>query len=242
MKILCDHQTGYLPWLGLFYRVSLCDIYVSLDTVKYQKRLFESRNRIKTPDGFKWLSIPTIKGKSQILKDIKINNTIKWREDHLKTISYSYRKCDYFDYYFDNLHKILNKNHNYLMDLNEELFIFFLKELNIKVEFKKMSDYEVSGQKNEYLINICKEFKADAYIFGQFGKEYVYKKLWLENKIRYYIIEYNHPIYPQRFKKFVPKLAIIDLLFNVGPEGAKKIILEGNPSKEEVKQKLNEFF
>ena len=242
MKILCDHQTGYLPWLGLFYRVSLCDIYVSLDTVKYQKRLFESRNRIKIPDGFKWLNVPTIKGKSQILKDIMINNTIKWREDHLKAISYSYRKCNYFDYYFNNLKEILNKKHNYLMDLNEDLFLFFVKELNINIEFKKASDYKISGKQNEYLINICKKFKAEAYIFGQFGKEYINKELWTNNKIKYYIIEYNHPIYPQRFKGFVPKLSIIDLLFNIGPEKAKKIILEGNPIKEEVIQKLNESF
>ncbi|MDP7244874.1 MAG: WbqC family protein, partial [Flavobacteriales bacterium] len=61
IRILCDHQTGYLPWLGLFHRISLSDIYVSLDTVKYNPRSYDSRNKIKTPDGFKWLNVPTLK-------------------------------------------------------------------------------------------------------------------------------------------------------------------------------------
>jgi len=237
MKILCDHQTGYLPWLGLFYRVSLCDIYVSLDTVKYQKRDFESRNRIKTPNGYKWLNVPTIKGESKLLKDIKINNSLNWKDEHLKIIHHSYGKCEYFDYYYDNLKKILSKNHKFLMKLNEELFLFFLKELNINIEFYRTSDYDISGTKNEYLINICKFFNADLYVFGQLGKDYADKDLWNKNKIKYYLFTYNHPIYPQRFKEFIPNLSIIDLLFNVGAEQAKDIITINNPTKKDLIKK-----
>ena len=97
MTILCDHQTGYLPWLGLFHRISLCDIYVSLDTVKYTRSSWDDRNKIITPEGWMWLKVPTLKGPSDILKDIKINNDVDWKQKHLRAIKMSYSRAPFFE-------------------------------------------------------------------------------------------------------------------------------------------------
>lgn len=239
MKVLCDHQTGYLPWLGIFHRISLCDIYVSLDTVKFNPRSFDSRNKIKIPDGFKWLNVPTLKGKSELLKDIKINNEIDWKNEHFKAILYSYGSAPFFTHYFDNIKKILNKDHDFLMDLNEELLKFFLHELGIQIVFEKASAHTIHGKNNEYLINICKEFKAKTYVFGQLGKNYVDQELWKINNINVYFHEYHHPTYKQKFKNFEPYLSIIDLLFNEGPQHARAIIQEGNVRRIEMLHQIN---
>ena len=239
IKVLCDHQTGYLPWLGLFHRISLCDIYVSLDTVKYNPRSYDSRNKIKTPNGFKWLNVPVQKGESGILKDIRINNALKWKEDHLKSILYSYKGAQYFDYYFKRLEGILSKNHEYLMDLNEELLKFFLKELDIDCEFHKASELDAHGFNNEYLINICKKFNANAYVFGQMGKGYADTKLWEKNNIKVFFHEYHHPVYSQKFNNFEPNLSIIDLLFNEGQK-SPSIIKKDNISREKMLEALNQ--
>ena len=238
-KILCDHQTGYLPWLGLFHRVSLCDIYVSLDTVKYDPRSYDSRNKIKTPNGFKWLNVPVQKGKSELLKNIKINNKINWKDEHLKAIAYSYGSTGFFNYYFKKIESILNKNHEHLMELNEELINFFFEELKIDVKFFKASKFDVVGAKNQYLINLCKAFNANVYVFGQMGKDYSDKELWEKNNIKIFFHEYNHPIYKQKFNNFESHLSIIDLLFNEGPEKAKFIIKKGNISREQMLQMLD---
>ena len=238
IKILCDHQTGYLPWLGLFHRISLSDIYVSLDTVKYNPRSYDNRNKIKTPAGFKWLNVPTLKGKSKLLKDIKINNEIDWKDEHLKAISYSYGSTPFFIHYFNNIKKILNKNHDFLMDLNEELLTFFLHELGIKAVIEKASAHNIHGRKNGYLINICKEFKANTYIFGQLGKDYVDQELWKANNINVYFHEYRHPTYKQTSKNFEPYLSIIDLLFNEGPQHARTIIQKGNVNRIEMLRQI----
>lgn len=237
MKILCDHQTGYLPWLGLFHRISLCDIYVSLDTVKYTRSSWDDRNKIITPSGTMWLKVPTIKGKSKILKDIKIDNSTSWKDKHIKSIKHSYGKTEYFKEYFPLLKDIYNINWEYLIDLNEELLKFFLKELNIKVKFYKASDFDIPGVKNDYLVNICKNFKADFYVFGQMGKEYADENLFKENNINLYFHTYKHPIYPQRRNinlDFIPYLSIIDLLFNVGSQKALEYINKVNISKSEM--------
>ena len=232
--ILCDHQTGYLPWLGIFHRVSLCDIFVSLDTVKFNPRLYDARNKIKTPNGFKWLNVPIKKSESELLKDIKIDNDSKWKEEHLKAISYSYSNTEFFDYYFKKIESILGKNHEYLMDLNEEIMRFFLQELKIDVKFLKASKFDIKGSKNQYLINICKAFDANVYVFGQLGKEYADRELWKKNDIRIFFHDYNHPRYKQKFGGFEPNLSVIDLLFNNGPKESAMIIKSGNITREQM--------
>ena len=238
IRILCDHQTGYLPWLGLFHRISLSDIYVSLDTVKYNPRSYDSRNKIKTPDGFKWLNVPTLKGKSKLLRDIKIDYAVDWREDHLKAISCSYGATDYFNHYFGMIKGILDKKHEFLIDFNEEIMGFFLKELGINVEFAKASHFDIKGSGNQYLINLCKAFRANGYIFGQMGKEYADGALWEKNNIKTYFHQYSHPEYKQRFNNFESFLSVIDLLFNEGAKNASVIIGKGNITRKELLLKL----
>ena len=238
-RVLCDHQTAYMPWLGLFHRISLCDIYVSLDTVNYNPRSFDSRNKIKVPNGFKWLRIPIQKSGSHLLKDVKIENGMDWRSEHLKAISYSYRNAKFFDYYFKKIENILNKNHEYLIDLNEELMKFFLKALEINVEFFKASKLDIEGSKNKYLINLCKAFNANVYVFGQMGKDYADRELWGKSNIKIFFQKYNHPVYNQKFNSFEPNLSIIDLLFNEGPEKSLSIIKNGNISREQMLQMLD---
>lgn len=238
MRILCDHQTGYLPWLGLFHRISLCDIYISLDTVKYQPSSFDDRNKIKTPEGFKWLKVPTKKSGSGLLKDVKVNHEVFWIKDHLKSIESSYGGTPYFQKYFLLLTQILNKKHEYLMDLNEELLQLFLQELNISVEFHKASSKEVEGKNNLYLINLCKAFQADTYVFGNFGKEYADAELWKKHEITIYFQSYQHPEYSQKFKNFEPYLSILDALFLHGPKKTKEIIMQENITKEQLKKLL----
>lgn len=238
IKVLCDHQTGYLPWLGLFHRISLCNIFVSLDTVKFNPRSYDSRNKIKTPHGFKWLKVPTKKTKSELLKDIRIDNDSDWRGEHLKAISYSYAVAKFFGDYFKKIENILNKKHEYLMDLNEDLMKFFLQELKIDVEFFKASNFDIAGSKNQYLINLCKTFYAEVYVFGQMGKDYADRDLWKKNNINIFFHEYHHPIYSQKFNNFEPNLSIIDLLFNEGPQSLS-IIKKGNITRERMLKALS---
>ena len=236
--VLCDHQTGYLPWLGVFHRISLCDIYVSLDTVKFNPRSYDSRNKIKTPHGFKWLKVPTKKSDSELLKGIKIDNDSNWREEHLKAISHSYLGAEFFEYYSKKIEEILGKQHEYLMDLNEELVKFFLDELKIKVKFLKASKLGIDGSKNQYLINLCRAFNADVYVFGQMGKEYADRELWENNNIKLFFHDYNHPEYKQKFGSFEPNLSVIDLLFNHGQQESAMIIKKGNITREQMLQAI----
>jgi len=238
MKILCDHQTGYLPWLGLFHRISLCDIYVSLDTVKMLRSSWDDRNKIPTPNGTRWLKVPTLKGESNIFKDIKINNSLNWKKDHLKAMQHTYGKTPFFKEIFYQISELYNKEWINFMEFNEEMLRFYLKLLNIKVEFHKASDFDINGVKNEYLVNICKQFDANIYVFGQMGNDFADKNLFKRNEISIHVHKYNHPFYEQKrfgnLQEFIPNMPIIDLLFNVGIEKSQNLFKIGNISKKDL--------
>ncbi len=57
--IVTVHQPNYLPYLGLFQKVVRADVLVIYDTALYSKQLgFHNRNRIKTPIGAQWITVP----------------------------------------------------------------------------------------------------------------------------------------------------------------------------------------
>jgi len=56
--IVSINQPAYLPWLGYFNRVANSDLHVVLDHVQYEKNSFTNRNKIRTAQGFSWLTLP----------------------------------------------------------------------------------------------------------------------------------------------------------------------------------------
>lgn len=101
MKILTAHRPVYLPWLGLLHKIALSDTYVYLDTVQYLKKDWNNRNKIKTAQGWIWLTVPVItKSKfEQTLQEVRINNQVDWRHKHWQSIRLNYSKSPYFQRY-----------------------------------------------------------------------------------------------------------------------------------------------
>ena len=56
--ILTAHQPTYLPWIGIFHKILLADVFCIFDVVQYQKKEWDNRNYIYTPNGPLMLSVP----------------------------------------------------------------------------------------------------------------------------------------------------------------------------------------
>lgn len=63
-------QSNYIPWKGYFDLIRSVDEFVLFDDVQYTRRDWRNRNRIKTPQGLTWLSIP-VQTKGEYLALIK---------------------------------------------------------------------------------------------------------------------------------------------------------------------------
>ncbi len=220
MKIAI-HQSHYLPWLRYWAKVAKSDIFVILDDVQFTKNDWQNRNKIKGSGGEIILTVPVYQKFRQLINEVKIDNTKKWRHKHLQSILSFYRKAPYFEKYFSIFEKVYREEWENLIDLNQTLFDYIKNFLGIKTEVIKSSALKVKGKSSEKLVNICKKLGGKIYLTGKYAAEvYLDKKLFEENGIEVEEHQWKCPQYPQQFKEigFIPDLSIIDLLFNCGPE------------------------
>lgn len=213
-------QPGYLPWLGFFEQINRCDIFVLYDDAQFEKGSWRNRNRIKTPNGPQWLTVPVLlKGQGfPLIKDVVINASVLWQKKHIKAITQNYSKSRFFSHYAESLFEILNRPWKYLADLDLELTHWIMKQLNISTTIALSSGLGVPGSGVQRLINIIHLLQGNHFYEGSAGKNYIDVDVFEKKRISVTFQDYDHPIYPQLHGEFVSHLSIIDLLFNWGPD------------------------
>jgi len=216
--ILGIHQPQYLPWLGYLDKIKKSDKFVFLDDVQYKKREFQNRNRIRTPNGSMWLTVPVlVKGKYyQNINEVEINNDSSWRKDHLKAIEHNYGGSPYFENYYPGIEELLSREWNSLCDLNIATVKLFMEFFEINTPCELSSSLEVKTEKTQRLIDICKKTGCGEYLSGRGGKDYMEEDLFKKEGIKLHYQHFDHPEYRQNFEGFVSHLSALDYLFNCG--------------------------
>jgi hypothetical protein len=235
--ILTAHQPAYLPWLGLFHKIALADLFCYFDVAQYQTKDFNNRNRIKTHRGEIWLSVP-VESKGHFGKsvgDIRIVSN-GWQRKHFKSIQLSYQKAAYFRDYIEGLEAILmGRQFETLAALNLQMLRFLMGCLKLETPIVKASDYAFQGTKSDLVLDMCLQLKADHYIFGAQGRNYADVGKFVASGVDPYFQDYQHPVYRQLHGEFLPYMSVIDLLFNEGPR-SRDILLAGNDSRAELQR------
>lgn len=242
MRIITGHQPVYLPWLGLFHKISLADVFVFMDDVQYLEQDWNNRNRIKDTHGAFWLTVPIrLKASSsKLLKDILIDwegwesSKHHWQRKHWRSIQTCYGGARYWDAYAPFFEELYTKEPwKWLVDLNEHVLHYLLDLLDIEVEFIRSSSYGFAGYKSDLVLDHCRKLDADLCVLGMLGRDYTKEEDFLREGISIYYQDYKHPRYEQRFDDFISHLSVMDLLFNCGP-GSGEILLSGNVSKTDL--------
>ncbi len=222
--ILSGHQPAYLPWLGLFHKMTLADAFCVLDTVDYSKD-FINRNLIKTAQGPLWLSVPVNAHGAKRICDVRIAEGV-WRRKHLRSIEHAYSRAPFFDDYAPDVMKLIAKPYAFLCDLTNDMTRLLARMLGLDIRFFYASDYEFARGKTECVVDMCRRFGAGGYVFGSQGREYVNEEVLRAAGIDSFFQEYRHPVYGQQHGPFIPRLSIIDLLFNEGPRSLEILLRE----------------
>ena len=218
VRTVSIHQPAYLPWLGYFDKIRQADCFVYLDTVQFQKQSFQNRNKIRTADGWVWLTVPVeTKGKlyDTALKDLAINNRIDWRRKHRAAIEMNYRKAPNFEAVMAWLGPVYDRDWARLSDLCFEMMVTVNRLLGIETEIVKASDLaEVDGSKGDLVLNLCRALGAERYLSGSLGRDYLDAAAFREAGIDLAYQDYTHPQYGQAYPGFEPYMAAVDLLMN----------------------------
>ena len=224
-KIVAIHQPNFLPWIGYFHKIMKSDVFIFLDHVEYSHRSFINRNRIKGPKGATWLTVPvSSRGRIPIM-DVKINNNVDWKRKHLRTFQAFYGKAKGFDEVYTRIERIYEKHWVNLADFNEALIKEIVKMLNISSTFIRSHELNPTGEKMEMIIDLCKKVGATVYFSGRGAMSYQDPDVFEKHGIKLVYQEFEHPVYPQRFGSFIPNLSIVDILFNLGIEKTREILV-----------------
>lgn len=222
-----------MPWMGYFAMIDQADEFVFLDSVQLVSRSWQVRNKIKYNDEEKMLTIPIKKEKSR--DDRLIYNTAysgnEWKESHLGIIKQAYIKARFFSEVMPFIEELYNREYESVGHFNENVIMALSRRIGIGTPFYFAREMDIVGHKDELLVKICKKREADTYLSalgsaayieamspaGEFGK----------NGMELLYLNYEHPIYSQLGREFIPYIGIFDLLFNEGFDVALDIIRSG---------------
>tara|TARA_A100001015_G_scaffold200746_1_gene224137 strand:+ start:3118 stop:3849 length:732 start_codon:yes stop_codon:yes gene_type:complete len=231
-------QPTYIPWVGYFDMIDKVDLFVFYDDVQLTKRSWQTRNRLRNVSNEFWLTLPIKKTSSRdnlLIKDAVLNNNEKWKKKHLVTISNCYSKSEYFDELYSLIEPIYNQS-EMLSQLNIGLIKMICERLNIHTKLIKSSSlYGIEGVKDHRLVSICKNIQINHYLSPQGSAKYINRQNiggdFLNQNIKLFYHDFEHPLYKQVDNNFIPYLGIFDLIFNSGfDEALKKIRFGRKPN------------
>ncbi len=221
IKRVAISQSSYIPWKGFFDLINNVDHFVLYDDVQYTKRDWRNRNRIKSAQGNRWLSIPVkVKNRStQRLCDTEIAD-MNWGRHHWKAISHSYARSPYFKEFakfFEEIYlgtlptKLSEVNYLFIQAVCNLLAIKTPISFSMEMHFQK-------SDKNRQLLSLCQELGATDYFSGPSAESYIDVSLIVSEGIRIHVVDYaDYPEYPQLFPPFNHHVSILDLIFCTGP-------------------------
>ena len=211
-------QSNYIPWRGYFDLINQVDVFVIYDEVQYTKNDWRNRNIIKTPNGPLWLTIPV---RQQNLEQ-KINETRvslkNWNIKHWNAIKANYTKAPYFKQYEERFKELyLGINTDLLSEINLK-FIYAVNDiLGIKTQIIDSLSLNLSGNKNERLVDAVLKLNGTHYLSGPSAKNYLDTKLFEENNIQLEWMDYEgYSEYQQLFPPFSDTVSILDTIFSCG--------------------------
>ena len=233
-------QPTYFPWLGLFDLIDRSDVFVFLDDVQIIKRSWDARNRIKSANGELYLTVPVKKKHrdEMCFNNTEINYEEKWVKKHLKSLELSYRKAPYFQEVYEFVQNILLRQYASLAELNIATIRSIAEKWEVNVDFRKSSDLNVKGKRDQLLVEICETLGIHYYISPQGSAEYIEKDRpaghFSESSVKLVYQNFKHPFYSQLWGEFTSHLSIIDALMNCGFQGTLEIIRQGRQPNYDV--------
>ncbi len=217
------HQPQFLPWLGYLDKIDQADLFIALDTVQFKKHEWQNRNRIRTADGWQWMTVPVLHRSGQLVKDVRVNHTVNWRSQHVRAIEMHYARAPFRDRYLSELRTLYETPWESLKDLNMAMIHWLLEAFGIATPIRCASEWEAREEPTDRLIDLCHAVGASGYISGPGGEQYLDTARFESSGLKLDIQQFQHPMYRQVYEPFMPSMSAIDLLLCFGPDALTRL-------------------
>lgn len=179
----------------------------------FQRQTCRNRAAVMTAGGVRALTVPVVwrHHEKMPVRDVRIDHTLPWQREHLRTLKAAYASAPYFDHYFGVLEPFYSaaRRPEFLFDLNAALTEVLLKMLKLPGGLKFSETYTPAAT-----------LQAGEDLRGRISR-----------KPELHATEdpsFRAPHYWQVFadrQPFAPNLSVVDLLFCEGP-GSKDVLLQ----------------
>ena len=215
-------QSNYCPFRGYFDFINSVDLFVFHDDLQFTKQDWRNRNKIKTPNGLIWLTVPVKKHPTATLIDEVDIAGNEWIKEHKRLLTQHLGAAPYFRDMMD-LWSVCEYEHFMLSQLNISLIRRINRYLGITTEIIRSRTLGLTGTKTDRLIDLMKKVGGTTYLSGPAAKAYLNVTQMNDNGIQVEWKEYNYQPYPQLHGPFEYFVSVLDLIANCGPDAKNHI-------------------
>ena len=193
--LLSTTYFGPVQWYQKLHRADVVQIE---KWESFIKQTYRNRCLIATTNGIQILTVPIVRNESPLIKDIRISDHGNWRHLHWNALQSAYGESPFFEYYQDDIRPFFEKRWDYLLDYNEAICQKMCELIDIQPSIQYSSDFVAEPNNvSDYRIAINPKHPIPDADFTP--------------KPYYQVYSSKHG--------FLSNLSVLDLLFNMGPEG-----------------------
>ena len=222
-------QPHYLPWLGYFNLIEQSDVFVFLDDVQFSRQSWQHRNRVLVNGKPQWLTVPVERaGLPQRIREAAVVDTAPWRRKHAFLVRQSYARHPAGDLLEPLVEILEDTSLTRLADLNIRIIRHLCAGLGLSPALYRSSELAATGSRSEVLVEICLELDCDVYLSPAGSAGYLAEDgVFDHSPVRLVFQAFEPREYPQQGStSFISHLSILDVLANLGYDGAREHIRE----------------
>ena len=210
--IVASHQPNFMPYMGFFYKMYLCDVFTISDAVQYSRQGYHNYNFFNEAGARKKLTVPVSAHNGDSINEVLLSDWEYNQKKLKKRIEGFYCKAPHFKSLYPYIEPILTDSYESLVDLNVRLLLMFNMLLEIDCPFYKESVLDIKGATaTEQIVDICRKTQCDTYLSGMGAVEYLDTDLLKRNGIKLRWSEYEPLEYGS-----VPNASAFDYLMYCG--------------------------
>jgi WbqC-like protein family len=228
-RVVAAHQPTFLPWLGLFDKLHRADVFVLLDDVQAPQTgagSWINRVRMLVGGQVRWVTVPVHRHGRQDVREVRIDDGQPWRARMLRTIEHAYRRAGHYEAGSPLVEEFVSAPESLVAAFNERNLRRLMDVLRLDgTTLVRSSELGVTGRGTELLIGLTKAAGGTTYLSGDGSQGYLEEERFAGSAVELAYQRYEHPVYLQRSRRFVPGLSVVDALLHCGIEATRELIV-----------------
>ena len=227
-------QPGYLPWLGYFDQMLRVDAFLVADELPFSSSGWAHRNRVKGPDGPRWLTLPARPDAGDTIARVRLDANSGWARKHGTTVRHLYAKSPAAAPLLAALDELLDPDAKRLTDVSLATIRWLARLLDVRTPILVSSELGLEARycdrfpeqpgPTHRIVAYLEALGAKELLEGAAGRAYFDVPFFESQGLRVRFQDYVHPCYPQLHGPFVSHLSALDLVLCVGPEAARRVL------------------